>query len=99
MGFFTKLFTGSGQSKASDEPQSNYPSENYKGFTITPQPLSDNGQYRVAGLIEKAQGEGLGTKKHQFIRSDVLANADQAAQLTLSKCKVFIDQLGDNIFD
>jgi hypothetical protein len=96
MGFFskiTKLFTTESESKLA------YPSEQYKGFTITPQPLSDHGQFRVAALIEKIELEEQESKKHQFIRSDTVASADLAATLTLSKCKVFIDQMGDNIFD
>lgn len=98
MGFFkrvAKLFTGSGQST---ESQIRYPSQTYKGFTITPQPIADQGQFRVAALIEKAAGEGQETKKHHFIRSDMVTNADQAAELAISKCKVFIDQLGEDIF-
>jgi hypothetical protein len=96
MGFFTKLgqiFTGSEQT---EKATSRYPSEEYKGFTITPQPIAAQGQFRVAAVIEKTlQGE---VNQHQFIRSDTCISADQAAELSLSKCKVCIDQMGDNIF-
>ena len=101
MGFFTniaKLFTGSAQSTGPTASKSRYPSEDYKGFTITPQPITDHGQYRVAALIEKAGDAEGETKVHQFIRSDTVANADQAADLSITKCKVFIDQMGDDIF-
>jgi len=102
MGFFTKvgqLFTGSAQSNASKKSTKGYPSEAYKGFTITPQPLADNGQFRVAALIEKQGETEEELKQHKFIRSDTVANADQAAELAVSKCKIFIDQMGDNIFN
>ncbi|WP_372882508.1 HlyU family transcriptional regulator [Psychromonas sp.] len=93
MGFFkniTQLFT------AKPTPVAVFPATEYKGFTITPQPMKDGGQFRVAAIIEK--GEGEAHKQHRFIRSDTLANAEQAAELTLSKCKTFIDQMGDGIF-
>jgi len=102
MGFFStigKLFTGSAQSNASEKSTKGYPSQEYKGFTITPQPLADKGQFRVAALIEKQGETEEETKQHKFIRSDTVVSADQAAELAMTKCKVFIDQMGDNIFN
>ena len=93
MGFFkniTQVFA------AKPTPAAVFPATEYKGFTITPRPIKEGGQFRVAALIEK--GEGQACRQHQFIRSDTLANAEQAAELTLSKCKTFIDQMGDGIF-
>lgn len=99
MGFFTKVAQFLGSSTQSAESKRRYPSENYKGFTITPQPIADHGQFRIAALIEKAEDQEQGSRRHHFIRSDTAVNADLAAELTLTKCKVFIDQMGDNIFD
>ena len=96
MGFFTKIAT---MFSAGRESKPAYPSEQYKGLTITPDPLADHGQFRVAALIEKAGDEDQESKQHKFIRSDTVASADKAAELALSKCKVFIDQMGDKIFD
>lgn len=96
MGFFSKvgkLFTGAAPAKSS------FPSEEYKGFTITPSPLPDQGQFRIAGLIEKKADNEEQTQQHQFIRSDMVSSEDQAAEITTQKCKVFIDQMGDRIFD
>ncbi|GGA92417.1 HlyU family transcriptional regulator [Agarivorans gilvus] len=74
-----------------------YPEEQYQEFTITPAPQSANGQYRVAALITKTvNGE---QKQHNFVRSDTCASADDAAELALHKCKTFIDQMGEQIFD
>ena len=58
------------------------------------------GQYRVAGLIEKpvVGDEEVDNLKHEFIRSDVCMSKPQAEQITLQKCKLFIDQVGDNMF-
>ncbi|MFT5707862.1 MAG: hypothetical protein ACI9ES_002163 [Oceanospirillaceae bacterium] len=67
-------------------------SETYKGFTITPAPITDGGQFRVNGTIEKDE------KSHQFIRADVLASKDECAQEMLRKSKLMIDQVGDGLF-
>ncbi|RKF17836.1 transcriptional regulator [Alginatibacterium sediminis] len=85
------LFSGSGASAKA------YPSESHKQFTITPAPIAANGQYRIAGTISK--GEGDSQQVHQFIRSDTCGSADQAAELMLMKSKVFIDQMGDDVFN
>lgn len=100
MGFFTKVAKLLGGSTQSNNSSANkYPDEEYKGFTITPQPIADNGQFRIAAVIEKA-GEGeQESRQHHFIRSDTCFSADQAAELAIAKCKIFIDQMGDNIFD
>ncbi|MDE8601806.1 HlyU family transcriptional regulator [Marinomonas sp. RSW2] len=68
----------------------------YKGFSIVPAPMKDGGQFRVAAIITK--GEGEDQKTHKFIRSDLMPNRDECIQITLRKTKLTIDQLGDNIF-
>ncbi|MFQ3175120.1 MAG: hypothetical protein ACJAYB_001868 [Psychromonas sp.] len=77
-------------------PAMAFPSIEYKGFTILPQPMKDNGQFRVAAMIEKGAGETL--KQHHFIRSDSQASSEKTAELTLLKCKIFIDQVGEDMF-
>ena len=93
MGFFKKigkLFS------AKPVPAAVFPTLEYKSFTIRPQPMKDNGQYRVAAIIEKGEGDTL--QQHQFIRSDCQVSAEETAKLTLLKCKMFIDQVGDKMF-
>ena len=68
----------------------------YQGFHIQPAPMKDGGQYRVAAIITK--GEGEEQKNHQFIRSDLMPNRDECIEITLRKTKLTIDQLGDKIF-
>jgi hypothetical protein len=68
------------------------PAEEYKGFRITPDPLLEDGQYRVRGVIEYAE------KAHQFIRADQLPNRELCAQETLRKARVLIDQQGTGLF-
>lgn len=95
MEFFNKLakmFTGNGNSKET------YSSVDYKGYIITPQPKSDNGQFRLAALIEKKFADGEEVKQHYLIRSDTFASAEQAAKFSISKGQQLIDQIGDGMF-
>ncbi|MEZ5536231.1 MAG: HlyU family transcriptional regulator [Thiolinea sp.] len=77
---------------ADEKPAGNFPAEEYKGFTITPTPQKEGGQFRVCGLITR------GEQSHQFFRADLLSDADACAAETLRKAKITIDQLGDGIF-
>jgi hypothetical protein len=94
MGFFKQIAQ---LISAKAAPAAVFPTLEYKGFSITPQPMKDGGQFRISAIIEKE--EGGAHKQHQFIRSDTFASAEQAAELTLPKCKMFIDQMGDKMFD
>ncbi len=91
MGFFSKLFGGKQEAKAPAVD----PVE-HKGFLIYPEAKSEGGQFRINGRITKGEGDDL--KTHHFIRSDVLASKDDANEFMLKKAKMFIDQMGDNIF-
>lgn len=93
MGFFSRLFGGS-QNTA--EVKTVDPVE-YNGFLIYQESIAEGGQYRIAGRIEKEiDGE---VKSHRFIRSDVLGSKQDANELMLKKSQMFIDQMGDKIFD
>ncbi|PFG58175.1 hypothetical protein ATG66_0714 [Vibrio sp. ES.051] len=93
MGFFSRLF---GDGEKTTEVKTLEPIE-YKGFLIYQESLSEGGQYRIAGRIEKkCDGE---IKTHRFIRSDLLGSEHEANELMLKKSQMFIDQMGDKIFD
>jgi hypothetical protein len=64
----------------------------HEGYTITPQPIQEGGQFRLAALIEK---DG---KTHHLIRADTLASAEAATEAAIAKAKQVIDQQGDRIF-
>lgn len=68
----------------------------YKGFEIVPAPIKEGGQFRVAAIISKGQGENR--KEHNFIRSDLIPSRDECIEITVRKTKLSIDQLGDNLF-
>lgn len=92
MGLFSRLFGGAKEPKPAVEVT---PIE-YKGFLIYQEAIAEGGQYRIAGRITKEMdGE---TKTHRFIRSDVLATQSDADEFMLKKAQMFIDQMGDNIF-
>lgn len=93
MGFFSRLFGGS---EKTAEVKTVDPVE-YKGFLIYQESIAEGGQFRIAGRIEKnVDGE---IKSHRFIRSDLLGMQDDANELMLKKSQMFIDQMGDRIFD
>lgn len=72
------------------------PSEDYNGYTITPEPIREGGKFRLAAKIEKEiDGE---VKVHQLIRADVLESEDVARTEGAIKARMVIDQQGDSIF-
>ncbi|MEN8831952.1 MAG: HlyU family transcriptional regulator [Pacificibacter sp.] len=90
MSLLSKLFGG--KAKVKDvEP------ELYKDFLIFPEPVSEGGAYRIAARIEKEiDGE---VKVHHMKRADTGTDLDDVTQGTLTKAKIFIDQMGDRIFE
>lgn len=92
MSLLSKLFGGKASAKVKDiEP------ELYKEFLIFPDPVRADGGFRIAARIEKEiDGE---VKVHNLMRVDTLPSQDEANQASINKCKVFIDQMGDRVFD
>ena len=64
----------------------------YKGFDIQPEPMADNGPFRVQGWLTR---DG---QTHHFIRADLLPNHDLCVEETLRKARVLIDQQGSDLF-
>lgn len=91
MGLFSRLFGG-----AKEQPKVEVEPVEYKGYLIYQEALSEGGQYRIAGRITKQFGDE--TKTHRFIRSDVLPSENDANEFMLKKAQMFVDQMGDNIF-
>lgn len=87
MPFWSRLF---GQKP--DTPSPSAKSEEYKGFTITPAPTREGGQFRVGAVIEK------GGRRHNLIRADTMASQDEAAAISLAKARQVIDEQGDRVF-
>ena len=68
----------------------------YNGFIITPAPMPDGRQFRVAATITKGEGESL--KTHSFIRSDVVGSRSECIEITIRKAQRAIDQSDEHIF-
>jgi hypothetical protein len=89
--FFKSLF-GSENSKGSSQAEA----IEYNGFSIQPTPKNvSNGWSTEAMITREIDGE---TQTHHFIRADTTASQDGAIELTISKAKITIDQLGEKIF-
>ena len=87
MSFLSKLFGGA-------QKQPSAPATiDHNGFTITPAPQKEGGQWRIAATISK---DG---KTHQLIRADTLGSEGAAIDATVLKAKQVIDQLGDSLFN
>ena len=90
MSLLSKLFGG--KAKADKvEP------EEYGEFLIFPEPVRAGGAFRIAARIEKEiDGE---IKVHHLMRVDTLTSKEEAAAASVAKAKLFIDQMGEAIFD
>ena len=105
---FKRLFTS--KNTRPEAAQAKVEPINYNGYLIYVMPRAEAGQYRVAGIIENIPTEPVvntvdntidntvDNVQHQFIRSDLCPDKQQAEQITLQKCKLFIDQVGDDMF-
>ena len=88
MPILSKLFGGA---KSAPDPV------DHKGFRIVPDPVSDNGGFRIGARIEK-EIDGQ-TKTHRMIRADTYQSPDTATEASISKAKMLIDQQGEAIFN
>ena len=59
--------------------------EEYQDFRITATPARQGGQYRVGVRIEMEVGGAL--RRHDLIRADTMASADEAAAMSLAKAR------------
>ena len=86
MAFWSKLFGGGGGDAAPIK------AVEYNGFSITPEPMQEDGGFRLSAIIEK---DG---RRHHLIRADILRDADDCAKVSVEKAQQVIDQQGDNLF-
>lgn len=86
--FLKKIFGGKGEDAptASEEHQS----ETYKDCTITPTPMREGSQWRVAGRIVKVVGGE--TYERTFVRADLLGSQEECVTFSIRKAQQIIDQ-------
>jgi len=92
MSILSKLFGSSGgaAAKPAAEPVI------YEDFRITPQPIAEGGQHRIAAIIEK--GEGDATRSHKLVRADTFGDRQAAMDASVAKAKQMIDEQGERLF-
>lgn len=93
MPFWSRLFGGS---SAGPSAAPGAAPEEHKGFRITPKPIPEGGQFRVAARIEKEVGGEV--RVHELVRADRLASMDEARALSLAKARQMIDEQGERLF-
>ena len=93
-GLFGKL---RGSDTAAEAPRRSDKAEVYKGYEIHPLPQSAGGQWRLAGMIVKAN-EGEEAQEAEFVRADTFPSQEQAETFCLRKGRQIIDERGDNLF-
>lgn len=90
-GFLSKLFGGGKGGEKVDDPVE------YRGYLIRPAPITNGGQFQVAGFIDKEIGGEM--KSYRFIRVDRHASRTDAVTLIVMKGQQIIDEQGDRIYD
>jgi hypothetical protein len=67
----------------------------YNGFTITPAPINEGGQYRTAGTISRELAGEL--HEVQFIRADISSDPQAAMDHSIKKGQQIIDEQGESV--
>nr|WP_321508599.1 HlyU family transcriptional regulator [uncultured Celeribacter sp.] len=97
MSLFSKLFGGSSGGAAAQASAAEVKPELYSGFRIFPTPIKAESGFRICARIEKEiDGD---TKVHEMIRADTISTKEEAEIASLRKAQVFIDQMGNSVFD
>jgi hypothetical protein len=92
--FFSKLFGRGGDSAAPAKVAEE--TEAYNDLTLVAAPIPEGGQYRLAGRIEKRDGERVLVRT--FIRADLFSSRDDTVASTFRKARQIADQHGASLF-
>jgi hypothetical protein len=92
--FFSKLFGRGGDSAAPAKIAEE--TEAYNDLTLVAAPIPEGGQFRLAGRIEKIDGEQVLIRT--FIRADLFSSRDDTVSSTFRKAKQIADQHGASLF-
>ncbi len=91
--FFSKLFGRGGDSAPAKVAEE---TEAYNDLLLVAAPVAEGGQYRLAGRIEKRDGERVLTRT--FIRADLFSSRDDTVAATFRKARQIADQHGASLF-
>lgn len=92
--FFSKLFGRGGDTATPAKVAEK--TEAYNDLTLVAAPIQEGGQYRLAGRIEKRDGDRVLTRS--FIRADLFSSRDDTVASTFRKAKQIADQHGASLF-
>jgi hypothetical protein len=92
----SRIFSIFGGSRPAEPVAVQESRETYQGLELVAQPMKEGNQYRIAGRIEKQEGEQLLVR--QFIRADIFSGEKEAAEFTLRKARQIVDQHGASLF-
>ncbi len=97
MSFLKKLFGGGGSADGDNDNRGlSGASVEHEGYIITPMPMKEGPQYRLAGTIAReVDGE---EKIHEFIRADLFSSVDECSEACIRKAKQVIREQGLNLF-
>ena len=96
--FLKSIFRRSGGTSATETRNAGITGEiiEYEGFQIQPTPRqAKNGWTTEAVITREIEGE---LKTHHFIRADTTSDQNGAIELSVTKSKATIDQVGDRLF-
>jgi hypothetical protein len=93
MSFLKKLFGGS----SGGEPSEPAEQIEHEGYLITPTPIAEGGQYRLAADISREMDGQIRT--HRLVRADLFMSRQEASEAALRKAKQVIREQGDAMFD
>ncbi len=94
MSLFSRLFGG--KSSAEPDTAALVDPEEYKGFSILPEPIKDGNVWRVAARIT-AEVDGT-LREHHLIRADTLQDRTEAMTISAAKARQMIDEQGRTLF-
>ncbi len=94
MSFLRKLF-GIG-TDSSNQSSQQMASVEHEGFQITPDPIAEGGQFRLAATVSR-DIDGV-RKQHRLIRADMFSSREEASEAAIRKAKQLIKEQGEKLF-
>ena len=101
MALFSKivgLFKGGAEKESQTKaPEPAGKPEIYKDLMIQAEPISEGGQWRLAGRIRETGGDN--PREHHFIRADIFSSKDDAIDFAIRTGRQIIDEQGRSLFN
>lgn len=92
-----KIFGGQSEKPAAQPGGTAGKPEIYRDLVIEAEPISEGGQWRLAGRIRETGVDN--PRSYQFIRADVFASRDDAIEYAIRKGRQIVDEQGKSVFE